>query len=244
MSTAAKVSVYRCAECSHGRDLMAWAPANAYGPVGADGDLRAHYDVWDDGIHEDSIQCATHPDGVIERCFKGTWCRWWRCPWCLGEARSCPAGGFHPADKPPRSGSDPGRAHEGWRPIADIDRLPTSPDAGPGHAFNLTAGRPWMLARCRVCGSSIASPLGREACRGDRHACPVILEGPAPDARQMWGRNDWFCYQPGHMSADFTAWTCEAGHVITRDSHEHLSRRCAIPDGCPRADLTSTGEQA
>lgn len=59
--------VYRCAECRHGRHLTAWAGANIHGPLAPDGsDLESYdwTDVW--GIHEDSIQCSKHSDGVIE----------------------------------------------------------------------------------------------------------------------------------------------------------------------------------
>ena len=79
-------SVYRCATCSHGRRLFAWAHANVYGPVGADGMLeRSEYeDAWEDPI-EESIVCGRHPDGIIEMCIDDVWHRPWTCPKCNGK---------------------------------------------------------------------------------------------------------------------------------------------------------------
>jgi hypothetical protein len=113
---------FRCADCGHGEHLMAWAPANVYGPLGADGELAEDAEVWTDGIHEDSIQCNEHWDGLIEKRVDGAWCRWWNCPKCDGKGRV--GGSWHvPADYECSEGlSLPGKygpykIHCGWRPV-------------------------------------------------------------------------------------------------------------------------------
>lgn len=102
---------------------MAWAPANAYGPVAADGELARHDDVWDYGLHEDSIQCTEHPDGVIEWSDGGVWCRWWCCPKCDGKGRVHAGENWRAPDGyecsegislPGKYG--PYKIHRGWRP--------------------------------------------------------------------------------------------------------------------------------
>jgi hypothetical protein len=122
-------SVYRCADCGHGRHLWAWAGANAYGPLATNGELEYYEDVDEWGIHEDSIQCSEHPGAVIEHSIDGQWHRWWSCarchgrsllgdngrPW-LGDGRSYPCGG----DGTFKVG-DPwgGPRHEGDLPVAE-----------------------------------------------------------------------------------------------------------------------------
>lgn len=114
---AAEASVYRCVECGHGKHLMAWAPASAYGPVAADGDLAQLDDVWDDGVHEDSLECSKHPHAVIEKHVDGQWCRPWVCRRCDGKGvdawnRKCPEKGMR--ESGPMSWVE---WHRGWRPI-------------------------------------------------------------------------------------------------------------------------------
>lgn len=112
--------VYRCAECGHGRHLTAWAGANIHGPLAPNGsDLESDdwTDVW--GIHEDSIECSEHPDGVIEHRVGEHWCRWWVCPRCDGNGRT--SGGY-PCPEPGlgKDGTfrdDRYGPHEGWRPL-------------------------------------------------------------------------------------------------------------------------------
>lgn len=51
-------SLYRCAECQHGRNLTAWGSASVCGPLDSKGDIES-YD-WDEvyEVHVDSIQCS------------------------------------------------------------------------------------------------------------------------------------------------------------------------------------------
>jgi hypothetical protein len=110
-------SVYRCAECGHGKNLFAWAHANIYGPLGDDGELSSHdwTETWEDPI-EESIQCSEHPDGVIEMCVGNVWCRWWSCLECRGKGYTESDGGRyrHRCEAPAIQG-----AHACWRPVAD-----------------------------------------------------------------------------------------------------------------------------
>jgi hypothetical protein len=108
-------SVYRCEECGHGLHLTAWAAALTFGPLGADGQLEGS-GIWDEVIHEDSIECSRHPDATIEKLVDGQWCRWWVCPQCKGKQRrpgwpACPEPGLPPE---PRTY---GERHVGWRPV-------------------------------------------------------------------------------------------------------------------------------
>jgi hypothetical protein len=129
-----ETSTYRCVRCGHGKHLMAWAPACAYGPVAADGSLAQLDDVEDDGIHEDSIQCREHPDGPIEKRVDGKWCCWWNCPKCGGRGRvnvgdhwkapdgyPCMAETFKASNK---WGS--WFVHAGWFPVEDVARAMTA----------------------------------------------------------------------------------------------------------------------
>lgn len=122
---------YRCAACGHGEKLWAYAGANAYGPLAADGaSLDEHEAVEEWGIYEDSIQCTEHPGAILESFVGGQWCRWWSCPQCKGggyvtyggqygrEYRTeCRAETPFPA-RPVRIG-DPGTTHEGWLPVEE-----------------------------------------------------------------------------------------------------------------------------
>jgi hypothetical protein len=226
-----ETSVYRCADCGHGKHLMAWAPANVYGPLGPDGELAEDTDVWTDGIHEDSIQCCEHPSAIIEHWAGGEWCRWWRCPWCWGDGKHCPYEGFRPA-----GGTRTG-AHEGLRPAREIKRLPALPGAAPGHVFKMSTGMPARNATCRICTVFVTSITGGRPCEGDRHECPAEVPEGTPGSTRVGGHEGWFCYQPGKMNAEFTAWACEAGHVITEEDHAHPGGQCVIPGRCPWPDL-------
>jgi hypothetical protein len=114
---------YRCAECGNGEKLWAWAGANVYGPLAADGsELMEHEAVEEWGIHEDSIQCTEHPGAVIEMFNRGKWCRWWFCPKCGGRGRvavgehwKAPDGYECPAKTP----WGKRYTHEGWLPVEE-----------------------------------------------------------------------------------------------------------------------------
>jgi hypothetical protein len=112
--------VWRCAECGHGRHLTAWAGANIHGPLAPNGtDLESDdwVDVW--GVHEDSIQCGEHPDGVLERRVGERWCRWWVCPNCDGNGQR--PGGYSCHEPGLREDGtfrdDRHGPHKGWRPL-------------------------------------------------------------------------------------------------------------------------------
>lgn len=225
MSAKPETSVYRCADCGHGEHLTAWGAATVHGPLAADGEIAE--DIWTEvyevyEVHEGSIQCSKHPDAVIERCIDGEWCRWWCCPWCLGDAGRCDY----------VTGT-----HDGWRPIAEIATMPPLPGIARGHALILEPGEPARLARCRICEAERGSLRGEGQCPGDHHNCPSTVQEGTPDSHRVGGSEDWHCYQPGQMNADFTAWTCRSGHVITRDNHAHPGGRCIIPQSCPWDDL-------
>jgi hypothetical protein len=132
MTAEPEASVYRCVHCGDGKRLMAWAPANVYGPVAADGDLAQHDDVWDmDGVHEDSIQCTEHPDCGIEKYVDGKWCCWWNCPKCKGTGRVGATGrGPAPDGYPCRAETFKGSntwgswgVHSGWFPVEEVARV-------------------------------------------------------------------------------------------------------------------------
>ena len=115
---------YRCADCGHGRNLKAWAGANAYGPLAASGsELDEHEDVMEWGIHEDSITCSVHPDAEIEHLVDGQWYRWWTCAECKGSGRVHRRAIGTRDGYPCRALGEPtwGFAfgkHEEWRPVA------------------------------------------------------------------------------------------------------------------------------
>lgn len=100
---------------------MAWAPANVYGPVGADGEIAAHDDVWDDGIHEDSIQCTQHPGACIEKCADGQWCRYWNCPKCEGKGWTNEQYHYQCHEGYEILGAyGPCKIHRGWLPLTAL----------------------------------------------------------------------------------------------------------------------------
>lgn len=78
---------WRCAECGHGRHLWAYAQANAYGPLDADGTLVRHDDVVECFTWEDSIQCERHPSAIIEHRVGTRFFRWRHCEHCNGAGR-------------------------------------------------------------------------------------------------------------------------------------------------------------
>jgi hypothetical protein len=113
-------------------------------------------------------------------------------------------------------------------------------EAGPGHVFTAQtnwAARPsylWAdrdIPSCRHCRAPVIGSLAaRQRCTGDRHSCPVQTAPGRPG-------HPVFCDEPGEMSADFSEWTCGAGHV-TDAGHvprfrDH-KRVCLLADtGCP-----------
>lgn len=122
-----ETEVYRCADCGHGRHLMAYGLAVTYGPLGADGELERHDDVDDYDIQEGSICCTTHIDSVIEKQVNGVWCRFWNCPRCQGygkvDRRTGTRGawdGFECSEGIPMPRGGWGKIHEGWRPVAEL----------------------------------------------------------------------------------------------------------------------------
>jgi hypothetical protein len=80
------MSLYRCAECGHGRNLYAYSQAVAYGPVAADGLLASHDHTDDCFLFVNSIQCRVHPDGQIQTKVGTRFHIWRRCPQCNGES--------------------------------------------------------------------------------------------------------------------------------------------------------------
>lgn len=102
--------VYRCVTCRHGRHLTACATLIASGPVDTDGDLAEHNGIVEVDLHEDSLQCTRHPDGVIEKRVDGVWCRWWNCPRCNGVGNCRYQGDSHTYPCPAHG------PHSGWRP--------------------------------------------------------------------------------------------------------------------------------
>lgn len=202
----APASLYRCAECGHGQHLTAWGNASVHGKLGADGEIES-YD-WDDlwEIHEDSIQCERHPDAVLEKFAAGQWCRWWNCPRCGGRGRACPEDGILPADGDGKRTAHAGLwpSDEPW-PVSTLDRR--------GHVFP-----PGKEPQCRHCAAPAGSTAGREMeCAGDKHECPaIVMAGASETAQRIYQSDDWACFQPGHMTDDFTGWRCNAGHLIAR----------------------------
>src|SRR5215475_11275806 len=138
---------YRCADCGNGDHLTAWAIIVAHGPLGADGHLT-QYD-WDeeDWLHEDSVQCAEHPDGVIEHFADGRLCRFWVCAWCGGDGRYC----------------DYIKEHKGWRPAGEP---PPPLPVGAGHVFDPESRQPIRKQDCQVCKIPLSSISGGRPCPG------------------------------------------------------------------------------
>lgn len=231
---AKTTSLYRCADCSHGKHLTAWAASTVHGPLGADGELDSH--DWEDDYqtHEESIQCTRHPDSAIERLVDGIWCRWWNCIRCGGEG--CPAE------------SPLGKVHAGWRPAAEArDLARVWPGLGPGHVLDVDLHfyRPGLSATpmCRICDVNATFPKAERPCEGDQHHCPAVITGlgESPDATQRYGSEVWFCNRPGQMNEDFTTWTCTGGHATGADHVENArqwrhDQDCVI--GCPWPQLT------
>jgi hypothetical protein len=227
--TPAEPSVYRCADCGHGRRLSAWAHANLYGPLGADGEISEYDGIepWEDPI-EESIDCSRHPGAIIEKFTNGEWCRWWRCPKCggLGYLTYGPTFGGHrkQCGAPGYKGQ-----HDCWRPLSDYPPGADSLDHD-GHVFTRGHGR-----CCRRCAAAEDSATGEAPCAGEGHHCPaVVTEGATPTASRVYGHDEFFCFQPGTMSDDFTTWTCGAGHILTAGHVPDTTRHEAV---CPMAGL-------
>jgi hypothetical protein len=242
------MSLYRCAECQHGRNLSAWGNASVYGPLDEKGDIS--YIEWEEvyNVHLDSIQCRKHPDPILEKKINGQWCRWWTCPLCQErdeDRKHCPEEGVEPF--PPDTSHRPRRVHGTWWP--NRRAWPRSTVNRNGHVFT-----PGMRGTCRHCGTHVTSLAAEELlCEGDRHQCPVVVpEGATATAQQPYKSQDWLCFQPGAMNDDFTAWTCGAGHVITRahvpprdlyvDAGRQHEKVCAWPSKCPWEHLIEGAE--
>ncbi len=66
---------------------------------------------------------------------------------------------------------------------------------------------------CRYCSVPASSDRGKEPCRGDNHTCSALVaEGETPTAFRIYD-GGILSGQPGRYDADFTAWTCAAGHA-------------------------------
>lgn len=89
------MSLYRCADCGHGRNLDACAQAVSVGPLGADGQLIRHDDVADCFVFVDSIQCRVHPGGQIQKKVGSRFCVWVRCDSCDDEPEKLRARGHY-----------------------------------------------------------------------------------------------------------------------------------------------------
>jgi hypothetical protein len=216
--TAKNISVYRCAECGHGENLTAWGSASVHGPLTAAGTIEMFDwdEVWE--VHQDSIQCEEHPGATLERLIGGQWCRWRACPLCGGDPRiSCHEEAFTRAD----AGKYDKPAHCGWWPLSRP--VPRPSYEVLGHVPLVSVDH---SPRCRVCGHFLSSNTGKQPCAGDGHLCPApVPEGDSDTARQAYGRDSWFCCQPGVMSADFTQWRCNRGHVTAFAGHVPKFRR-------------------
>jgi hypothetical protein len=124
----AEPSVYRCADCGHGRKLWAYAYACVSGPLGADGVLSEHQsvDTTEDPI-EASIQCTRHPGSVIEMSVNGEWCRVWNCPECNGYGYIRRGGTFNGDKSACRAAGYKGR-HSCWRPVTETAAVTAGED--------------------------------------------------------------------------------------------------------------------
>jgi hypothetical protein len=120
--------------------------------------------------------------------------------------------------------------------------------SGPGHVFSpagIDRNRSF-LPYCRHCRAWASSLAGIQPCLGDTHRCPSSVEpGESEAAVSVQRQDDSLCGQRGQMSADFTAWVCQLGHV-TDESHaqsdiRHVLAPCA-PIICPWPDLVGTAE--
>lgn len=116
---------------------------------------------------------------------------------------------------------------------------------GAGHVYremDFTARwrRDAPAPTCRVCTHFASSVTGRDnPCPGDRHQCPVILAEQVSDVNYRGYHADgWICGEPGQMNDTFTAWTCGAGHVITRAGHVVQYRQHKCWPRCPWEDLS------
>lgn len=81
------MSLYRCSECRHGRNLSAYAQAVSSGRLGDDGQLETHDDVSDCFLFEGSIQCDVHPSAAVEKKLGSRFGRWLPCSECDGRGR-------------------------------------------------------------------------------------------------------------------------------------------------------------
>jgi hypothetical protein len=154
------VSLYRCAECQHGRNLSAWGDATVHGPLDDKGDIE--YINWEEvhEVHEASIQCSEHPDCILEKKINGQWCRWWTCPRCHDhekDRKGCPEEGVEPF--PPDTSRPPQRVHGTWWP--NRRAWPRVINRG-GHEFP-----PGMDVTCLHCRAHVTSIAAREQqCEG------------------------------------------------------------------------------
>lgn len=236
--------VYRCPECGHGHHLTAWGNASVHGPLGQDGEITAYeYDELYE-VHEDSIQCSRHPDGGFDKFIGGRWCRWVDCPRCQGRGKFTVRDGLHDYERecPEEGFTDvEGRvAHGGWWPCGQAPPVFALERRG-GHRFT-----PGGSPECRICGALAGSIAGHDACPGKGHQCPVpVAEGDSDTASRIYGREGWFCFQPGVLNDTGTGWRCGRGHVITQTGHIPVGRAhddvCAWPTTCPWRFLAGSG---
>lgn len=92
-------SIYRCAECGHGRALIGYQQVWFQGPVGPDGHLTEHDEELPVNLPAewDSIRCSLHEFAVIHKNIDGTWVRriWCPNPLCVdGQVQENPTSSF------------------------------------------------------------------------------------------------------------------------------------------------------
>ena len=132
-----------------------------------------------------------------------------------------------------------GVTHGGWWPCGQASPVFALERRG-GHWFT-PGGRP----ECRICGVTADSIVGHGPCPGTGHQCPVpVAEGDSDTTTRIYGREGWFCFQPGVLNDTGTEWRCGRGHAITREhvpagrAHDDV---CAWPTKCPWPFLADTG---
>lgn len=107
-----------------------------------------------------------------------------------------------------------------------VEYLEAESLAGSGHDFGdlsalLGDVDPEELERlrptCVYCRAPMPSKAAIAPCPGDTHFCPIAVEKRAtPTAFQQYGRDGWFCGQPGSLDPAGTAWDCASGHRTDR----------------------------
>ena len=77
--------LWRCAECGHGRNLVAWSEGVIEGPLAHDGTISRYDYIEDTWVFPDSIHCTLHVDAIIEFKVDGRFRRWSQCERCKGR---------------------------------------------------------------------------------------------------------------------------------------------------------------